>query len=145
MALMLKFVGGFAIVGLLLSVVFGILGGNRIVPLVVTAVVCSLLSGGLGAGTYKILEQRVPEFLDLLRGEGGMDSADSGSLDLSLDDDGEEGEYEADVEEGAAAAADQGAESKSFGDHIIVDKIKIKNEPKLMAEAIRTMLSKDDS
>ncbi|GIX42120.1 MAG: hypothetical protein KatS3mg129_1853 [Leptospiraceae bacterium] len=33
---------------------------------------------------------------------------------------------------------------KQFGDHILVDKIAIKNEPKLMAEAIRTMLSKDE-
>jgi hypothetical protein len=31
-----------------------------------------------------------------------------------------------------------------FGDHIMIDNIPIKNEPKLMAEAIRTIMAQDD-
>lgn len=32
----------------------------------------------------------------------------------------------------------------NYGDHIVVDNIPIKNEPKLMAEAVRTMMANDD-
>lgn len=144
MNLMIKFVGVFAVIGLILSVAFGVIGGNRIFSLALTAVVCSLLSGALGAGTYKVLEQRVPEFLEIFMAYAG------GGEDLELGDEGElEGEdldaesyvTSSDAGDGVAASAD----TKQFGDHIIVDKIKIKNEPKLIAEAIRTMLAKDDS
>ena len=144
MNLMIKFVGVFAVLGLILSLVFGIIGGNRIFSLILTAVLCGALGGALGAGTYKVLEQRVPEFLEIFQPE----SMDVGS-DLELGDEGEyDGEdldaegYTAREEEDGVAV---GADSKEFGDHIIVDKIKIKNEPKLIAEAIRTMLAKDDT
>lgn len=143
MNLMIKFVGVFAVVGLILSVSFGIIGGNRIFSLVLTAVICSMLSGALGAGTYKVLEQRVPEFLEIFLAQG------MGGDDLELGDEaGYEGD-ELDAEGYATSAEDDGAaaaaaDTKQFGDHIIVDKIKIKNEPKLMAEAIKTMLAKDD-
>lgn len=44
----------------------------------------------------------------------------------------------------AAASGIPRKKADKFGDHIIVENIAIKNEPKLMAEAIRTMLAKDD-
>jgi hypothetical protein len=99
----------------------------------------------VGAAVYKVLEQRVPEFLEIFQGGGYAGSGE----DLELGDDGD---FEAgeDLEDGYVAgdAADTVAapgESKQFGDHIIVDKIKIKNEPKLISEAIRTMLARDDT
>lgn len=42
------------------------------------------------------------------------------------------------------SAASKPQKSGNFGDHIMVENIAIKNEPKLMAEAIRTMLARDD-
>lgn len=138
----MKFMAAFAALGLILSVSFGFVGGNRIFPLIMTAVVCTALSGGLGAGTYKVLEQRVPEFFDLFRGPQGFEEG----TDIELGDDGEDHDDEMSADR-SGDDDDGGVQSdaKQFGDHIIVDKIKIKNEPKLIAEAIRTMLAKDDS
>lgn len=142
MNLMMKFIGIFAVIGMILSVTFGIVGGNRIFSLILTAVLCSAMSGGLGAGTYKVLEQRVPEFLEMFQ-----PAYEEGDLEL-----GDEGGYEGDdldaegygARDGDDSVNEAAADTKQFGDHIIVDKIKIKNEPKLIAEAIKTMLAKDD-
>lgn len=142
---MIKFVGVFAVIGLILSVSFGIIGGNRIFSLILTAVLCSILSGALGAGTYKVLEQRVPEFLEIFMPHGGLGGDDLELGDESGYDEGDldaEGYASSEADESVAAAA---ADTKQFGDHIIVDKIKIKNEPKLIAEAIKTMLAKDEA
>lgn len=146
MGLFAKFAVIFAVLGLLVSVAFGILGGNRFSPLVVTAIICSILAGASGVGAYKVLESRVPEVFELFAPPQSVGSSDD---DLSLSD----GDADADASDGMligddvdapthAAAEDAG---KRFGDHLIVDKIKIKNEPKLMAEAIKTMLAKDKS
>lgn len=145
MGLFAKFAVIFAVLGLLVSVAFGILGGNRFSPLVVTAIICSILAGASGVGAYKVLESRVPEVFELFAPPPGVGSSDD---DLTLSD----GDADADAGDGmligddvdapAAAAEDT---NKRFGDHLIVDKIKIKNEPKLMAEAIKTMLAKDKS
>ena len=141
MTLLIKFVAAFALVGLVISTVFGIVGGNRFAPLIVTSLVCTLLSAALGGGAYKILEQRVPEFLELFQSAAGFaddefDDAEYGEGDGGEYAGGEGGEMDGD---GADGAGDQ-----VFGDHIIVNKIKIKNEPKLLAEAIRTMMARDE-
>ena len=137
--LLLKFAGIFAVLGLVISVAFGVLGGNRLGSLIVTAVVCTVLSGGLGVGTYKILEQRVPEVFDFFGGGGdeAVELDDDEGYEAASGEDGEEGEF------AGVAAAEAPDDSKAFGDQIIVDKIKIKNEPRLMAQAIKTLLARD--
>lgn len=142
MSWMLRFVVGFAVAGLVISVAAGILGGNRIVPLIVTAVVSALVSGALGGGVCKVLEQRVPEFFDLFRQAETEGAGEYDPDDFELGDEGVD-ESDLDEDQAAAAAAAEQGDTRQFGDHIIVDKIKIKNEPKLMAEAIKTMLAKD--
>lgn len=142
MTLLIKFVAAFAVVGLVISTVFGILGGNRVAPLIVTSLVCTLLSAAVGGGAYKILEQRVPEFLEMLQpaagyAEGEFDDAEYGE--------GEGGDIAGGEGAGGADGDDDGgADTQVFGDHLIVNKIKIKNEPKLLAEAIRTMMARDE-
>ena len=141
MNLMIKFSLAFAACGLVISTVFGFIGGNQVFTVIMTAFICTVLSGGLGVGTFKVLELRVPEFLDLFSGEGieasGLEGLDSGEL-LDEDEDG--------FGEGPAVASvgadEEGA--KSFGDHLLVNKVKIKNEPRLIAQAIRTMMARDD-
>ncbi|WP_411821898.1 hypothetical protein [Leptospira sp. 'Mane'] len=150
------FLAGFAIIGAIISTACGFLAGNRIGYILFVSLISTFAFAGLGFGVYTVLEKKVPEFLEFLAGlsfggfgsgsghEGEMDesgssmgSTDSGSL--SSDDFG--------VQAGTESAADAKlamAKSGKFGDHIIVDKIAIKNEPKLMAEAIRTMMAKDD-
>ncbi|MBX7056630.1 MAG: hypothetical protein K1X75_01100 [Leptospirales bacterium] len=142
MGLLIRFAIAFAVLGLLISAIAGLIGGNRVTPLVVTAVVCSLVAGGAGIGSYIVLEKRVPEVFELFA--GGAASSASSDDELSLGGD-EEGELDLGEETPAMASAANEASSGKFGDHIIVDKIKIKNEPKLMAEAIKTMLAKDSA
>ncbi len=142
MNLFIKFIAGFAALGLLISVVAGFLGGNRWTAVLVTALICTILSAGLGAATYKVLEMRVPEFLALFQGAGGEEE-----LAPDFDEDAlaaEEGFAAVAADDAPAPADDAGPDTKSFGDHILVNKVKIKNEPRLMAQAIRTMLAKDE-
>lgn len=142
MTLLIKFVAVFAVLGLVISTVFGILGGNRLAPLIVTSLVCTLLSAAVGGGAYKILEQRVPEFLEFFQPTAGYADDEYGDAEYG---EGEEGEYAGgEGAEGMDGDDEGGADGGVFGDHIIVNKIKIKNEPKLLAEAIRTMMARDE-
>ncbi|TGN13783.1 hypothetical protein EHS11_03405 [Leptospira ilyithenensis] len=149
------FLAGFAVIGAIISTTCGFLVGNRIGYILFISAISTFAFAGLGFGVYTVLEKKVPEFLEFLGGlsigggfgsggeegemneSGPMGSSDSGSL--SSDAFG--------VQSGAESLAETKlamAKSGKFGDHIIVDKIAIKNEPKLMAEAIRTMMAKDD-
>ncbi|MBI3394657.1 MAG: hypothetical protein HY042_02365 [Spirochaetia bacterium] len=165
MGLLLKFAGVCGALALIISLGFGLAGGNRPVSVIVTAFVSTVIGALVGVGVYKLLEMRVPEILAAFSGGtgGSYDSAASRDLDRAEEAmgsmDGEGGQDRAPtssydvVEEATREAAYAGAvasasesrsgEPKSFGDHIIVNKVKIKNEPKLMAAAIRTMLARD--
>ena len=148
MSLQIKFIAVFSVLGLAVSLAFGLMSGNSLTHVLITALICTVLSAALGVGVYQVLKNRVPEFLDLLSGSGGASELAEGDLD-ALD----EG---LDVPEGGLDLAEDGAdgdspfgdggepERKEFGDHILVDKVKVKNNPRLMASAIRTMLSRDE-
>ncbi|MCB1166715.1 MAG: hypothetical protein KDK37_00635 [Leptospiraceae bacterium] len=146
MSLQIKFIAIFSILGLAISIAFGLMSGNSLTHVVITALICTVLSAALGVGVYQVLKNRVPEFLDLLSGAGdaselaeddlgGLDSLDAEGGDIPLP---EEGAAESAFAEGMEP------ERKEFGDHILVDKVKVKNNPRLMASAIRTMLSRDE-
>ena len=132
----------FAAIGFVISLSVGLIVQNEILYVIWVAVICLILSGALGIGVYKVLELKVPEFLSILKGEAIY--AAEGDMDPDLSEeslastpgrsDGEDG----DILEGDPDKA------KVFGDHIIVNKVKIKNEPKLIAQAIQTMLAKDN-
>ncbi|MCE9599254.1 MAG: hypothetical protein K8S54_14925 [Spirochaetia bacterium] len=161
MGLLLKFAAGFAIAGLIISLAFGFIGGNRPTNILVTALICTLVSAAIGAGVCKFLEQRVPELFAILDNQAPMRSevmsdsyADDGVDSIAIPD----GEVTADdtvpntlaghtttgtVASPAANASSSGS-AGVYGDHIVVNKVKIKNEPKLIAAAIRTLLAKDD-
>ena len=145
MTLIIKFIASFAATGLLISLCAGFLAGNRLVSILVTGLVCLVLSAALGAGVYKVLEIRVPEFLEIFESSGlsaAMSSlSEDGAEESSLPVESSSGDFSG-FESGSMDG--EGAENQAFGDHILVDNIKIKNEPKLMAEAIRTLLAKDE-
>jgi len=63
MGLLIKFSIGFAIVGLIISLAFGVIGGNRPVHIATTALVCTILAGAIGAGVCRFIEMKVPELL----------------------------------------------------------------------------------
>lgn len=148
MGLLLKFVIGFAIVGLLVSFPIGLLVGNHISYVIIVSFISTVLSAGLGFGVVKVLELRVPEFFQYFGEGNGQEYYEDGNYEGSGDEmnaSSSSGDYDV---AGAMSGEDENIASnsdmKEFGDHILVNKVKIKNEPKLMAEAIRTMLAKDD-
>lgn len=157
MNLSMGFITVFAVLGLAISMMAGFLVGNRISYIVFVSSVSTLAFSGLGFGVYRVLEKKVPEFLEYLAGLTGLLSdirnshegeSHSGDYASSQDSEGSP------LGEGLPSESLQdmsekdrilkSAKSGKFGDHIMVDKIPIKNEPKLMAEAIRTILAKDD-
>lgn len=160
MTLFVKFIGAFATIGAVLSLLAGFLGGNRWSSVLIGASICIFLSALLGAGTYKILELKVPEFFELFSQESYAydDLSDSDEYeaeplepitgfgdheDISLS-----GVSDAPISlEGTRGVApvDVIPNSGKFGDHLLVQKVKIKNEPKLMARAVREMLLREQS
>ena len=146
MGLLLKFAGVFAALGLLISIAFGFLGGNRWTAVVTTALLCTALSGGLGVGVLKVLEARVPEFLRIFEGMVALDEENAPDAADFAADQGDvfgEGVNTGTMQPVTGQAGESGG-AKHFGDHILVNKVKIKNEPRLMAEAIKTMLARDE-
>lgn len=158
MALINKFITGFTLVGLLISLLAGFLFGNRLFSVLITAFVCAIVSAFVGAGVYKILEMRVPEFLELFQGLGRAYSGDSSEFNSDGDESNLEARGGLEAEGGMAFADDTSSipvdtlpghsnipdKAQVFGDHILLNNIMIKNEPKIIASAIRTMLAKDD-
>ncbi|MCG6148171.1 hypothetical protein CH354_00620 [Leptospira levettii] len=153
--MLVGFVLGFAILGAIISSVCGFLVGNRIGYIFFVSLISTFAFGGLGFGIFSVLQKKVPEFLEFLStfsigGFGGGDHADDfdhehGGMEPSSAASGSSDDFGVQpVGDGAMDAKLAMAKSGKFGDHIIVDKIAIKNEPKLMAEAIRTMMAKDD-
>ncbi|PJZ44729.1 hypothetical protein [Leptospira brenneri] len=149
------FILGFAILGAIISSICGFLVGNRLGYIFFVSLISTFAFGGLGFGVFTVLQKKVPEFLEFLSvfsigGFGGESHAedldqDHGSMDSFRSE--STGSDDFGVQPVGDAAMDAKlamAKSGKFGDHIIVDKIAIKNEPKLMAEAIRTMMAKDD-
>jgi TctA family transporter len=145
-----KFSIAFALAGAAISAVFAFLSGNRWEHNVFVVILCTVLSGSLGAVVYAVLRAKVPEFFEIFEGLSGISWSRKDSSASEYPED-ELNEYES--EKGAEAerqvvSALSGTEAntppKHFGDHILVDKVKIKNEPRLIAQAIRTMLAKDD-
>lgn len=111
----------------------------------------SLIFGGFGFMIYMILEKKVPEFLEYLSGisiSGGAgfendfsESSSSHSSDIKLQTassgtndmgGGVGGNYKEPVKDG------------KYGDTIYINNMAFKNEPKLMAEAVRTILAQDE-
>jgi hypothetical protein len=154
MNLSLLFILIFAGIGFAVSFTAGFMVGNRITYILFVSFLSTLAFGGLGFGIYSVLEKKVPEFLEFLRGLAGLVSeGGAGSEEFATDrnfsvGDSEFGDESSGIESGMDLDGREkilaGAKSGKFGDHIMVDKIAIKNEPKLMAEAIRTMMAKDD-
>jgi hypothetical protein len=148
----------FGIIGLLISLIFSLFSKNPIFVILTNIFVSTIVSVIIGIVVFFILKQKVPEILEVFEGdsssfrsykeqeeesfEGEYDySSDtletSESLNLASSDDTTDEVQPIKIDT-------SGEKTKHFGDHIVVDKITIKNEPKLMAEAIRTMLSKDE-
>ncbi|TGL76132.1 hypothetical protein [Leptospira yasudae] len=154
MNLQIVFIGVFALIAMIVSPVCGFLTGNSFGHVILVSVLSVVAFAVLGFGVHAFLEMKVPEFLDFLSNIGGefvpassdADGAGGGGHDYTShasDSDFSSGDSAANTEVFASATPKR-QKSGNFGDHIMVENIAIKNEPKLMAEAIRTMLARDD-
>lgn len=112
----------------------------------------AMIFGGLGFGVYTVFEKKVPEFLDFLSELGGgmgfrQSNLDPYSVGGEASSDNEikltKGDESMSSDFGGSAPSPKVKDGK-YGDHIMINNIAIKNEPKLMAEAIRTIMSQDD-
>lgn len=147
----------FFLLGLTTSAVFGAIVGNKIMYIVVVALISGLCLALVSLVVYKILEMKVPEFIEFL--ENVSYSNAYLNEDYSSDEEEEESGASESIEDYAARQstthshdetvspkqADTKQKDKSSPGVITIDNITIKNEPKLMAEAIRTMLASDES
>jgi hypothetical protein len=155
-----KIVIAFFVIGMGLSLPGGFLVGNPILNILTYSVISSLILAGLVFGLLTFLESKVPEFVDFLNSvQSGEPLGESNPEDAS-------GEASTEAENSSDASSSLGdatpppksqeamgdpskknekPKNGKFGDHIMIDNIPIKNEPKLMAEAIRTMMAQDDT
>lgn len=112
-----------------------------------------MIFGGLGFGIYSLLEKKVPEVLDFLYELGGGSGyirskddiytggkSDTSDAEIKLT----KSDEPMDTDFGGGGIPTPKVKDGKFGDHIMISNIAIKNEPKLMAEAIRTIMSQDE-
>ncbi|WP_367897522.1 hypothetical protein AB3N61_10360 [Leptospira sp. WS58.C1] len=156
MNLQIGFLGFFSFLGLIISLVCGIMVGNYFGHIALVTFLSTVGMAVFGFGVYSVLASKVPEFLDLLGNftgasaggeEDGLEGGNRPSYSEHADMDTSTAHFDSPTSADEIRAAASGIPRKKadkFGDHIIVENIAIKNEPKLMAEAIRTMLAKDD-
>lgn len=151
----LYFIIFFSLIGLIISLIFSFFSGNSIGNIIFNVLLSSIVGGILGLSVYVILKNKIPEFLEIFDLEyssgRNLNSTFEASSDFgeSIEENvlNEENNLEINTGEENVSVLptnEEKVENKNFGDHILINKISIKNEPKLMAQAIRTMLSKDE-
>ena len=148
MNIQVTFILVLSVIGFITSALSGYFVGNRVGHIIFVSTMGTASFAGLGYAVYRIIEQKVPEFIDFIRdyssfeGAGGEGSyADAGGAVSTPG--GYEESYSASMDR-IPESVPASRKTDKFGDHLIIDNIEIKNEPKLMAEAIRTMLAKDE-
>ena len=148
-----KFIGAFFIIAIIVTISCGVVTGNRISHITMVTVLGSLIFGAFGFLIYLLLEKKVPEFLDFLSELGGGISLGSGnSEEFASNNSNDSGDIKLtssssdsmSMSEGGSGFTEKVKDGK-YGDHIIINNITFKNEPKLMAEAVRTIMAQDDS
>lgn len=158
--MVLKFIITFFAIGFIISLLGGIIAQNNILYILTVSAISGISMGGLGMLVFLILEKKIPEFFEIF---GNSDSYTSG--DVNFDDSAQkqssfnsenDQKVDGEVSDGSENFPSTDAENMSSGlspkdgkpqvtpENIVINDIVIKNEPKLMAEAIRTMMSTDD-
>ncbi len=155
----LKIVIAFFVIGIGLSLPGGIIAGNSIYNIITYSIISSIVLAGLVFSLLTFLETKVPEFTDFLNNVNTGNFSESSEGETSSEQ--QQGDSKSVQQHAELHASDSSGEKSSlgeppppktekpkngkFGDHIMIDNIPIKNEPKLMAEAIRTIMAQDDA
>lgn len=148
----------FAVIALILSIIIGLFAGNDIGLVVIRSMIMTIAFMILGYGVIFIVQKFVPEALGIVGSDEPLPSDDvqieSEAVVSEINGDEIVQEDVLDVgEDDSVPLVDStlkkdyfnmGEEEGKLGKHIIVDESKIKYEPKIMADAIRTMLKRDE-
>ncbi|MCX7678578.1 MAG: hypothetical protein N2316_05115 [Spirochaetes bacterium] len=149
----------FGIIALFVSFVLGLFAGNSVGFVLLRSLMLSLLFACIGFGAVFVLRKFVPEFIEVIENNISTRTAEE-EIDISSDIAAPESTVSQSVEEGVkisetkfeplgkddfmrVSTAPSFSEGK-LGKHFIDEKKKIKYEPKIIAEAIRTMIRRDE-
>ena len=138
-----------ALFAFIISIIIGFIIDNTIINLLWKAIVFGILFFALGFGSWHFLEKRVPELFEMflsgsneIPGENGLENLnDSGEF---VSTEGNHGETAHESQDTVDISSNPKSGSNQLGDHILVRDKMIENEPKLLAEAIRTMMDRDN-
>lgn len=152
----IRFAGIFGVAAFVLSLAVGLASGNFITGALATSFVMAAVFMILGYGIVFVVSRYVPELLELVvrRDREAPAEASPASPQSGADtaEPGTDAAPESPAEEFKPLTSDSytkmesipaGGEGK-LGKHIVMNERKVKYEPKLMAEAIRTMIKKDE-
>jgi hypothetical protein len=152
-----------AILGALVAFIFTIMSGSGTVAIVVRPLVSALLMFVLASAIYALVAKKVPEAIDALENkheetlpadgmamnegempEGGMPEGGEVGADFA----GAEHESSLDSYDSGASASATGSIPKKMGvtvgkEEIIVNGVKFKNQPEVMAETIKQLMDQD--
>ncbi|MDA3901766.1 MAG: hypothetical protein PF637_14740 [Spirochaetes bacterium] len=152
----------FSGIALFLSPLVGALSGISVGIVVFRTILLALFFAGIGFAIVTILKRFVPEVYNVINHSSDPFDTDVEAVDTGIEpeqggesyrEDGESAEHTEDEPESGMGAFDPGLapstseslgiKDRAMGRHILKEK-GVKYEPKIMAEAIRTMMSKDE-
>lgn len=147
----------FGIIALLLSIIIGLFTGNDVGLVIIRSMIMTIAFVVIGYGVIFIVQKFVPEMLSLAGSDEPVQvedvQIDSEAVVPEINGDEVVEEMPDSGEDDSVPLVDStlkkdyfniGEEEGKLGKHIIVDESKIKYEPKIMADAIRTMLKRDE-
>ncbi|MBP7584164.1 MAG: hypothetical protein KBA61_09040 [Spirochaetes bacterium] len=152
----------FALAALVLSLITGIAAGNNLANALVTSVILTLVFAAIGYGAVVVLRRFVPELIEALgnasRGAGEFEDVsvaqEAGAAAERAVDAGQElPERKSDEKlekeftpfgKGDFKNLGSTTGDGKLGTHFVKEQKTVKYEPKIIAEAIRTMIRRDD-
>jgi hypothetical protein len=151
--LQVKFIGAFFIIAIIVTISCGVVTGNRISHITMVTMLGSLIFATFGFLIYLLLERKVPEFLEFLSeiGGGGIGLGSGNTDEYGSSNSSDSGDIKLTSSSSDSMSMSEGGghtekvKDGKYGDHIIINNITFKNEPKLMAEAVRTIMAQDDT
>ncbi len=150
-----------AVLGALVALVFTIISDSGAVALVARPLVSGLLMFVLGSGLYALLAKKVPEAIEVIEnqpdaetlglGEGEMlPEGDTGGSEIATDGEDFEGtaggmeNYDSAHSSASAGSSIPRKAGVTIGkEEIVVDGVKFKNQPEVMAETIKQLMDQD--
>jgi hypothetical protein len=150
----------FGIIALVISFILGLVAGNGLGFVLMRSLILSLIFAGIGFGAIVVLRKFVPEFIEVLESSASASREESEDVDVgeSVPTSSESAPSTAVGEESSGekqfqplgkddfmrVGVDSGIGEGKLGRHFVDEKKTVKYEPKIIADAIRTMIRRDE-